>query len=167
MYPAQAALISLLTMLFLLEHAPSACFLVCIMCGALMAVILTFMTLGPRLRWETPPLSDDALRLFPARCCGKSGISSFALEEASDALEEFTLGDGLGFDRKKHVVPHGSYLVNLANPDPQKRQQSYNAFVEELKVVSDLVCHALGKKAYECICGKRAEVLGIGLFNFQ
>jgi AP endonuclease 1 len=46
----------------------------------------------------------------------------------------------------EHVLPHGSYLLNLANPDEAKREQSYSCFIDDLK---------------------RAEQLGLLLYNFQ
>jgi len=46
----------------------------------------------------------------------------------------------------RHVLPHGSYLVNLAGLDEDKAQKSYDGFLDDLK---------------------RCEKLGIGLFNFQ
>lgn len=49
------------------------------------------------------------------------------------------------FDMSK-ILPHGSYLVNLANPSEEKRTKSYEAFVDELK---------------------RCEQLGIQLYNFH
>jgi deoxyribonuclease-4 len=33
----------------------------------------------------------------------------------------------------KHVLPHDSYLINLGHPDPEKRQKSYDAFVDEVE----------------------------------
>ena len=92
--------------------------------------------------WKGPPLSEDSLRLFPMRCNGKSET----IPDADGNFESVTLGDGLGFDAKRHIVPHGSYLTNLCNPDPEVNRKSYENFVDELK---------------------RAESLGIGLFNFQ
>ena len=50
-----------------------------------------------------------------------------------------------GYD-PKHVLPHGSYLINLANPDEAKWNQSFTCFVDDLK---------------------RAETLGLLLYNFQ
>jgi AP endonuclease-1 len=44
------------------------------------------------------------------------------------------------------VLPHGSYLVNLAHADPEKAEQSYNYFLDDLQ---------------------RCEVLGIELYNFH
>ncbi|MBL6991075.1 MAG: deoxyribonuclease IV [Bacteriovoracaceae bacterium] len=40
-----------------------------------------------------------------------------------------------------HILPHDSYLINLGHPDPQKREKSYVAFVDEL-----LRCALLGLK---------------------
>ena len=46
----------------------------------------------------------------------------------------------------RDILPHGSYLVNLANPDAEKRGKAYESFLDELK---------------------RCEQLGIQLHNFQ
>jgi AP endonuclease-1 len=46
----------------------------------------------------------------------------------------------------RDILPHGSYLVNLANPDGEKRAKAYDCFLDELK---------------------RCEQLGIRLHNFQ
>lgn len=62
-----------------------------------------------------------------------------------------------------HILPHGSYLINLGNPDSlvfpahwsdcienltgrEKREKSYNCFLDDLK---------------------RCELLGLELYNFQ
>lgn len=47
------------------------------------------------------------------------------------------------FDAKQHIVPHGSYLVNLAAKDPDQAKKSYNFFLNDLKR-----CEALGIKYY-------------------
>lgn len=44
------------------------------------------------------------------------------------------------------ILPHGSYLINLANPDDEKLEKSFGCFVDDLK---------------------RCEQLGIGLYNFH
>lgn len=49
-------------------------------------------------------------------------------------------------DRPSHILPHGSYLVNLAQEDPEKSKQAYTAFLDDLH---------------------RCESLGIKLYNFQ
>jgi deoxyribonuclease-4 len=46
----------------------------------------------------------------------------------------------------KHVLPHDSYLINLGHPDSQKRQKSYEAFLDEVR---------------------RCEELGLELLNFH
>lgn len=50
------------------------------------------------------------------------------------------------YDAPSHVVPHGSYLVNLANPDKEKATQAYDSFLDDLK---------------------RCSRLGISLYNFH
>lgn len=48
--------------------------------------------------------------------------------------------------RDRHILPHGSYLVNLAQEDKAKAKQAYDSFLEDLL---------------------RCEALGITLYNFQ
>lgn len=50
------------------------------------------------------------------------------------------------YNAKKHILPHASYLINLAQGDDTKWQQSYDCFLDDLK---------------------RCEKLGIGLYNFH
>ena len=33
----------------------------------------------------------------------------------------------------KHILPHDSYLINLGHPEEEKRQKSYDAFVDEVE----------------------------------
>lgn len=42
-----------------------------------------------------------------------------------------------------HCLPHGSYLVNLAQADKDKAQQAHDAFVDDL-----MRCESLGIKLY-------------------
>ncbi|KAF3928211.1 hypothetical protein AA313_de0206774 [Arthrobotrys entomopaga] len=51
-----------------------------------------------------------------------------------------------GYDPRRHMLPHGSYLVNLAQKDKEKAKLAYTGFIDDLK---------------------RAESLDIGLFNFH
>lgn len=70
-------------------------------------------------KWENPPLQDtnrDAFR---------------------NALIEHK------YDGMSHIVPHGSYLVNLATEDKDKSKQSYEAFIDDLHR-----CEALGIRYY-------------------
>lgn len=46
----------------------------------------------------------------------------------------------------KHILPHDSYLINLGNPDPEKLEQSREAFIDEIK---------------------RCDQLGLKLLNFH
>jgi AP endonuclease-1 len=50
------------------------------------------------------------------------------------------------FDPQKHVLPHGSYLVNLAQFEAAKQTQAYDCFLDDLR---------------------RCEALGISLYNFH
>ncbi|KAL8974930.1 MAG: hypothetical protein Q9197_000843 [Variospora fuerteventurae] len=68
-------------------------------------------------KWENPPLQDGHRDGFKANC-----------------LQH-------GYDASRHIVPHGSYLVNLAQEDPAKAKQAYETFVEDLRR-----CEALGIK---------------------
>ncbi|GKT41973.1 DNA-(apurinic or apyrimidinic site) lyase 1 [Colletotrichum spaethianum] len=73
-------------------------------------------------KWESPPL-------------------------AADAKEQFvSLAKDNDYDAAAHVLPHGSYLVNLAQADADKAKQAYTSFIDDLK---------------------RCEQLGIKLYNFH
>ncbi|RDL34807.1 Apurinic endonuclease-like protein [Venustampulla echinocandica] len=73
-------------------------------------------------KWVNPPLAPEARDQFRAFC----------LEHKYDAA--------------KHILPHGSYLVNLAELDAVKAERSYTAFLNDLQ---------------------RCEDLGIKLYNFH
>lgn len=64
--------------------------------------------------------------------------------EARDQFKEWSVEHK--YDPGQHVLPHGSYLVNLAQADPAKADQAYDCFVDDLK---------------------RCEALGITLYNFH
>lgn len=70
-------------------------------------------------KWENPPLQDEHRDGFRANCVEHK------------------------YDATRHIVPHGSYLVNLAQEEPDKAKQAYNSFVEDLHR-----CEALGIKLY-------------------
>lgn len=70
-------------------------------------------------KWENPPLKDESRDAFLQAC----------VEEKYDAAS--------------HVLPHGSYLVNLAQKDKEKAKQAYDAFLDDLRR-----CEALGIKYY-------------------
>ena len=64
-------------------------------------------------RWTSPPLKEKDISLFREKM------------NISGTLPEY-------------VLPHDSYLINLGNPDPEKRQKSYDAFLDEIKRVEQL-----------------------------
>ena len=73
-------------------------------------------------KWANPPLADEAKTQFHA-----------GLKQHS-------------YDSRKHILPHGSYLVNLAQADAAKAKQAYDGFLDDLQ---------------------RCEALGITLYNFH
>ncbi|KZV84147.1 AP endonuclease [Exidia glandulosa HHB12029] len=72
-------------------------------------------------KWVSPPLTSSSAHAF------KSALTTYNFSPA-------------------HILPHGSYLLNLGNPSLAKRQQSYDCFLDDLK---------------------RAEQLGLQLYNFH
>ncbi len=72
-------------------------------------------------QWKAPPLTKETAAAFKA------------------ALTETGIEPG-------HVVVHDTYLINLGNPDKEKRTQSINALIDE---------------------AKRVETLGLTLLNFH
>ncbi|KAK1052329.1 DNA-(apurinic or apyrimidinic site) lyase [Friedmanniomyces endolithicus] len=73
-------------------------------------------------KWDNPPLQDEHLSIFLSRCKNHT------------------------YDPTNHIVPHGSYLVNLAHTDKDRTEQAYDAFLDDLQ---------------------RCEKLGITLYNFH
>ncbi|KAL4922830.1 xylose isomerase-like protein [Aspergillus aurantiobrunneus] len=73
-------------------------------------------------KWDNPPLQDEHRDNFLKLC------------KEHD------------YDAAKYVLPHGSYLVNLAQEDKAKAKQAYDAFLDDLR---------------------RCEALGIQLYNFH
>ncbi|EXJ90925.1 AP endonuclease 1 [Capronia coronata CBS 617.96] len=70
-------------------------------------------------KWENPPLKDENRDAF-----------------VKGLIEH-------QYDGGAHIVPHGSYLVNLATEDEAKAQQSYETFIDDLHR-----CEALGIRYY-------------------
>lgn len=61
-------------------------------------------------------------------------------------IDEFKINLATSGISPKHVLPHDSYLINLGNPEADKREQSLDAFIDELK---------------------RCEQLGLEMLNFH
>jgi len=72
-------------------------------------------------QWQSPPLGEKSVRAF------QENLARVGIKE-------------------EHVLPHDGYLINLGNPDPEKRQVSVAAFIDE---------------------AKRVEQLGLSLLNFH
>jgi AP endonuclease-1 len=71
-------------------------------------------------RWDSKPFDNDTISQFRSLCLEHNFVNK--------------------------VLPHGSYLINLGNPDTDKRKKSYDAFLDDLV---------------------RCEQLGISLYNFH
>ena len=77
------------------------------------------MFLKSQRKWENPPLQDEHRDQFKAYCTEHK------------------------YDAASHILPHGSYLVNLANPEPEAALKAYSGFIDDLHR-----CEALGIKYY-------------------
>lgn len=64
-------------------------------------------------QWKVPPLGEEQIALFKD-AMGAAGFSA------------------------AQVLPHDGYLINLGNPDPQKRRISVDAFIDEMQRVEQL-----------------------------
>lgn len=67
----------------------------------------------------------------------------------------------------QHVVPHGSYLVNLAHTDSDRTMQAYTSFLDDLKR-----CNTLGIKLYNfhpgnCASSTREEAVRQIAYNLN
>jgi AP endonuclease 1 len=69
-------------------------------------------------KWTSPPITDSDITKF------------------NEKAIEFQ------FD-KKFILPHGSYLINLASSDPEMRAKSFDNFVDDLQR-----CHRFGISLY-------------------
>ncbi|ORZ34546.1 xylose isomerase-like protein [Catenaria anguillulae PL171] len=79
---------------------------------------MSFFLTSPRT-WNSKPLAEATIAAFKRNC------------------------EAHGYEPGDVMIPHGSYLVNLGNPDAELREKSYNFFLDELKR-----CDALGIKYY-------------------
>ncbi|KAK8152220.1 xylose isomerase-like protein [Phyllosticta citrichinensis] len=79
-------------------------------------------------KWANPPLKDENAIMFKAACKEHK------------------------YESEKDVVPHGSYLVNLAHTDPERTQQAYDSFLDDVSR-----CHQLGIKLYNFHPGNAAS----------
>lgn len=73
-------------------------------------------------RWVGPPISESEAQEFKRLC------------------------EKYNYNPRTDILPHGSYLINLANFDEEKMEKAYGGFLDDLK---------------------RCELLDIGLYNFH
>jgi deoxyribonuclease IV len=55
-----------------------------------------------------------------------------------ESISKFKLGFAENGYSAKYILPHASYLVNLGNPFPEKREKSVNSFIDELNRCREL-----------------------------
>lgn len=101
------------------------------MAGGVSKAVLNAMDIGansfalflksPR-KWVSPPFAESEVIKFKELC------------------------KKYGYNPRTDILPHGSYFINLANPDPEKEEKAYDSFLDDLK---------------------RCELLDIGLYNFH
>lgn len=73
-------------------------------------------------RWVAKPYTPEVISEFKASCAAHK------------------------YNPRTDILPHGSYLINLANPDEEKREKAENALLDDLQ---------------------RCELLNIGLYNLH
>ena len=78
-------------------------------------------------------IGANALALFTKN---QKQWSAPALTE--EKIREFTQAVKRAGFRAEQILPHDSYLINLGNPDPEKRKKSSDAFVDEMHRVYQL-----------------------------
>ena len=91
---------------------------------------------------------------FNARKIGARAFALFTKNQKQWQAKPLTEASIVAFKKNlaaagiapRHVLPHDSYLINLGHPDPEKRQRSVRALLEE---------------------ALRAELLGLPFLNFH
>ncbi|KAG7442397.1 AP endonuclease [Guyanagaster necrorhizus] len=83
-------------------------------------------------------IAADAFALFlkSPRKWTSPALTAQNIEDFKARMEEYHY-------EPRYVLPHGSYLINLGNPDPKKREKSYGCFVDDLHR-----CEQLGLEVY-------------------
>lgn len=89
----------------------------------------------PKMQWASNPIPDKSVQSFKQRVIEHNYMPILTTINCSPSQNEYG-----------YVLPHGCFLVNLANPDESKREKSFEAFLDDLQ---------------------RCEQLGIRLFNFH
>ncbi|SNX81622.1 related to APN1 - AP endonuclease [Melanopsichium pennsylvanicum] len=99
----------------------------------------------PKMQWASNPIPDTSAVQFKQRIKDFGFMPDLGTENEANVRGEphgtTRVGREIGY-----VIPHGCYLVNLANPAIDKREKSFEAFIDDLQ---------------------RCEQLGVRLFNFH
>lgn len=82
-------------------------------------------------QWVAPPLNSDAIAAFKRNCADNGYTADM-------------------------ILPHDSYLINLGQPDKEKRAKSVEAFTEELRR-----CEALGLKYLNFHPGSHLKLVSV------
>ncbi|KAJ3067680.1 DNA-(apurinic or apyrimidinic site) lyase [Podochytrium sp. JEL0797] len=94
--------------------------------------------LGSQRTWARPPLTQEAVDKFKQMCVENQ------------------------FD-KRHIMPHGSYLINLGNPDPEKRSKGLEAFLEDVRLGIELYNFHPGSTVGECTPEESIKLIASGI----
>lgn len=95
------------------------------------------MFLKSQRKWENPPLQEESKDQFKAFCSEHK------------------------YDSKSQILPHGSYLVNLAQENPEKAEQAYEAFLDDVSSLLYLHSFCLFHSSYcNLVCPIFFECIG-------
>jgi deoxyribonuclease-4 len=81
---------------------------------------------------ENAPLNAHALNATAFALFTKNQRQWVAPALKAESIEAFKTNCRKYGYTPDMILPHDSYLINLGQPDPEKRQQSLKAFIDEL-----------------------------------
>ncbi|MBQ7396766.1 MAG: deoxyribonuclease IV [Lentisphaeria bacterium] len=87
---------------------------------------------------ENAPLNAKALNATAFALFTKNQRQWVAPALKQESIEKFKANCALCGYTPEMILAHDSYLINLGQPDPEKRKQSFNAFVDEMTRCSQL-----------------------------
>ncbi len=138
------------------------------------------------MRWIGPHVSaagSPAMAVANAQAVGATGFALFVKNQRQWVGKPLPKADATAFSeamrgaayRAEQILPHAGYLINLANPDPEKHAKSMASFLDELHR-----CEALGldrlnlhpgshlhQLAPEAACNRVAESINRALAETQ
>ena len=96
----------------------------------------------PKMQWASKPMDLESVEEF-RRITSKEAGFGFGEELVK---EQEVGGKGKSKEKMKakaRIMPHGCYLINLANPNDAKREKAMEAFLDDVRR-----CHQLGITLY-------------------